>query len=183
MPSSPHTRSSIKPALTWVFLISVALAAVGMFITQRSYIQRHLPLMASERAAAEKQGAAMLEEIGTPAGAQLQTPVQQRLVLGDRGSMWSDQAVGVEWTSFWDAPGDHPQIDAWYHDQLLAKGWQLFPREVPSTVQTEYWKDKWLLTVEHEATFATDRPPHARFRLRLKWDYWHRLGRQRTWWD
>jgi hypothetical protein len=45
-------------------------------------------------------------------------------------------------------------------------------------VQTEYWDGKWLLAVEHEATFANEHPPHARFRLRLRWDYWHSLDRQ-----
>jgi hypothetical protein len=148
-----------------------------MFVANRRYIQRHLPLIRAERAVAEGEGEEMLKKIGVPVGAVTMSPVGKSFFDEGEDSMWQGEATGVEWTSFWDAPGDHPQIDAWYRDKLLADGWQVFQHGVPSSVQTQYWKDKWLLTVEHEATFANERPPHARFRLRLRWDYWHALGR------
>jgi hypothetical protein len=156
--------------------VLVVIAAVGLFVRQYFYIQHHLPLIRAERAVAEREGGAMLEKIGAPPGAVALSKVERSVLGGGVESMWENEPIEVVRTCFWDAQGNHAQIDAWYREKLLADGWQEFRRRVPSTVQSEYFREKWLLAIEHEASFAEEHPPHARFRLRFTWNYWHALN-------
>ena len=177
-PIPAPTPSSLRQSMkAWLFVVIVLVAFAGLICYQYQYAQHHLPLIRAGLAAAEQEGEQRLVSIGVPVGATAGEAVKKRRFQGDSDSMWQNEPIGAEWTGLWDAPGDYAAIDAWYREKLLANGWHIFEQRVPSTVQTEYWDGKWLLIVEHNASFADEHPPHVRIRLRLTWDYWHSFER------
>ena len=162
-------------SLGLLFLVVVGLATIGLFVAQQLYIRHHLPLIQAQLTNAEAEGPKMLERIGVPAGSTFISAVNRAIYSSSRRGMWSDTPCAVKWTSTWDVIGTENETLDWYRERLLADGWELYNQRVPSKLETLYWNDKWLLTVEHNVTFPTDHPPHARFALFLIWDYWHQL--------
>ena len=160
-----------------LFLVVVGLVATGLFVAQQRYIRYHLPLIQAQLTNAEAKGDEMLERIGVPAGSTVVSPVNRAIYSSGstRRGMWSDTPCAVKWTSTWDVIGTVDETLDWYRQRLLADGWEPYNQRIPSKVQTLYWKDKWLLTIGHNVSFPTDRPPHARLELLLIWDYWHQL--------
>lgn len=157
------------------FLIILGMGGAGVFI-QWKYIQKHLPLVEAERAAAEEEGFGLLNSIPLPPGA---SPIDAGLKTfgtGSRNDKWHGVEISINWRREWDAPGDPDSIDAWFDEKLLESGWRRFERGIPSSVQKHFWREKWLLTVQRTGDFSTDRPPHARFGLLLNWDYRNSLG-------
>jgi hypothetical protein len=145
-------------------------------------VKHHLPLIRSGLAAAEREGPDLLKKVGVPPGATVFSPVTMKRTEEDSESMWAGEPTGVSWTAFWDAPGNHAAVDAWYADHLLTDGWKVFQDPVPSTVQIQFWKDKWLLTIGHAASFEKEHPPHVRIRMELEWGYFHKLDiANRSW--
>ena len=119
----------------------------------------------------------MLERIGAPTGSTVVSTVNRAIYSSgstDEG-MWSDTPCAVEWTSTWDVIGTQNETLDWYEQRLRGDGWKLYNQRLPSKLETLYWKDKWLLTIEHNVTFPTDHPTHARLELLLIWDYWQKL--------
>ena len=170
------TSEEESKAPGWFFAVLIGFWVLLMFVVQPRYMAHHLPLIRSGLAAAEREGPDLYNRAGVPPGATACSPITMtRTKDEDSESMWEGVEKGVVWTAVWDAPLDRAGIDAWYKDRLQADGWKAFQGGGPSPVENEYWKDKWLLSIEHEANFATERPPHARFQLRLEWDYWHKL--------
>jgi hypothetical protein len=159
----------------YLFLACMMFLAAGLFGFQRYYINKHLPLIKAELAEALEVGDGVLESIGVPPGAHLMEPIQKTVHKGGTRGKWQGTQIGVTWVAFYDAPGTHAEFDDWYRRHLQEQGWTVRQPSVPSTVQVEFYKDIWLLTEEHEAWFK-ERQPHARFRLRLEWDYRHDLG-------
>jgi hypothetical protein len=159
----------------YLFLAGVMFFAAGLFGFQRYYINKHEPLIKAELAEALEVGDGLLESVGTPPGAHLVEPIEKRVHKGGTRGKWQDTQIGVTWVAFYDAPGTHEQFDEWYRRRLPEQGWKVRQPSVPTSVEVQFYKDKWLLTEEHEAWFQ-GRQPHARFRLRLEWDYRHDLG-------
>ena len=165
---------------TSVFILCVFAIWGGLFFHQRQYIRENYPRLKTELAAADGAGAGLLEEIGLPPGATVVSPVQKKVLNASRRSVWRYTPVAVVWTGAWDAPGDHAGMLAWYDEHLLPLGWKPYHERIPSALQTLYWKDKWLLAIEHNVSFPTDHPPHARVQLRLTWDFQHQLEQTST---
>lgn len=163
-----------------VFVILFICLGIGLLAFQHHYLKSHLPLLKAELAAAESTGTRLLEEIGIPPNAQLVDPIEHRVITAGPDDKWSGTETGTRWLALYDAPGTHAQIDAWYKEHLPKVGWTLRVPRIPSEVQTEFYRDKWLLTIEHD-TWFNGREPHAQFRLRLEWDYQHDLAPSR--WD
>ena len=161
--------------LTLVFLLVVGLIAVGLFVSQQRYIHYHLPLIQAQLATAETQGDDMLERIGAPDGSTNISWVTRTIYSSRPRGMWSKTPCAVKWTGSWDIPGTEDEVLDWYKQRLTADGWQIYNERIPSKLETLYWKDKWLLTIGHNVSFATDHPPHVRFQFFLVWDYWHQL--------
>ncbi len=158
-------------------LFLILLIGVGLLIFQRHYIQKHLPLIATEFAAADTEGPGILEAIGLPEGAQPFDDGLKSFPEEGRRSMWQGAKLRIRWERTWVLPGDHETTDAWFADRLGKLGFRPFTVGVPSSVEDLYWKGKWLVTIQHRADFSTDRNPTVRKTVMLDWDYWHDLGR------
>jgi hypothetical protein len=180
---------SFTPRNLWLLALGIPI-----LLFQYMYIQYHLPLIRSGLAAAEKEGPDLYKRAGVPPGATASSPLtMSRTTADDPESMWGDEPLGLVWEALWDAPGDRAGVDAWYKDRLQADGWKVFrerkdlipadvlkihlenaadPRVIGFTTdEIEFRKDKWRLSIEHKTTFDKGRPPHARFLMRLMWDY------------
>lgn len=160
---------------TYLFLSCILFLVAGLFGYQRYYINKHAPLIKAELAEALEVGDDLLSGVGAPMGAHLMEPIQKTIHKGGTRGKWQDTQIGVTWVAFYDAPGTHVEFDDWYRRRLTEQGWSVRHLSVPTTVEVQFYKDKWLLTEEHEAWF-NEHPPHARFRLRLRWDYRHDFG-------
>jgi len=158
-----------------VFLIIVGAIVAGLFLGQQRFIRYHLPLIEAQLANAEAQGEEMLERVGAPADSTIVSPVKWTVYNGPRGGMWSKTPCAAKWTSTWDVSGTQDETLDWYKQRLVADGWEVYNQRIPSTLETLYCKDKWLLTIGHNVSFSTDHPPHAQFQFLLVWDYWHEL--------
>jgi len=158
-------------------LILIGAIGAGLLVFQRKHIRKHLPLIAAEFAAAEAEGPGILAAIGLPEGA---VPYDEGLKTfpgESRRSMWRGAKLRIRWERTWVLPGNHDDTDAWFADRLAVLGWRPFTIGVPSSVETLFWKDKWLVTIQRRADFSTDRNPTVRKTVILDWDYWHDLGR------
>lgn len=161
-------------------LLLIPLVGAALFIGQRHYIRHHLPLIEKELAVANGEGLARLNAIPLPEGSTPRTEGEKLTSEGRRSSMWQDTPVAISWQREWDAPGTPADHDQWFAERLVAEGWRPFVHGIPTTVQSLWWKEKWLLTIQKRGDFSTDRPPHARFVLLLQWDYWHNLEDDRV---
>jgi hypothetical protein len=170
---STYRRSSVKGV---AFLLAVIALAAGIYVWQRQYINKHLPLIKAGMAQADAEGELLMTGFGSPPGVTFLSAIEKRIGKGGPDSgFWDDVPYKITWTWTGDAPGNQDNLRAWYEKRLLADDWKVFHQRITSTLKTEYWKDKWLLTLEQLATFPSDQPPHVRFKLRLTWDYWHEL--------
>jgi hypothetical protein len=165
---------SSRSTINWKIAVLVIGVAIALPVYQEYYMRKHRPLIAAGLAAAQDEGPDLFEsEIGAPPGA---TPISERETYvgpGTSRGMWRFTPKVVSYKRAWDAPETHQEIHAWYQSRLLASGWR--PWDVPSGVQWTFWKEKWLLTLERDAAF-TGPEPHARFTLRLEWEYFHDLA-------
>lgn len=158
-------------------LILIAVIGIGLLVFQRKHIRKHLPLIAAEFAVAEKEGPAILAKIGLPEGAQPYDDGLKSFPGEGRKSMWQGAKLRIRWERTWVLKGDHESTDAWFADRLGELGFRPFTIGTPSSVEDQYWKDKWLVTIQRRADFSTDRDPTVRKAVILDWDYWHDLGR------
>jgi hypothetical protein len=159
-----------------IVLLALTALVVGMYVYQQRYLREQLPLIEAGMAKAEVEGATMMAGFGAPPGTTILSALEKRIGKGGfHDGVWQGVPINVTWSSTGDAPGDYDSTRAWYEPRLLASGWTLYHQRIPTTLQTEYWQDKWLLTLEQLADFSSDQPPHTRFGLRLKWDYFHDL--------
>ncbi|MCB1204652.1 MAG: hypothetical protein KDN18_10365 [Verrucomicrobiae bacterium] len=165
------------PLRAFTGLILIAVIGIGLLIYQRQHIQKHLPLIAAEFAAADSMGPEILAEIGQPEGAAPYDDGLKTFPGESRRSMWRGAKLRIRWERTWVLPGTHEDTDAWFDRRLSDLGWQPFTIGTPSNVEKAYWKDKWLVTIQHGADFSTDRNPTVRKTVILDWDYWHDLGR------
>jgi hypothetical protein len=160
----------------WILVILFLSIGAALILGQHLYLRHHLPLVEEGVAAASAAGAAIIESIGTPDGATAVTPGEKRTGAPGPRNKWHGTVTTVTWVRLWDAPGSHEDIEAWYAARLPAAGWRPFLRGQPTSLEKKYWRDQWLLTIAREAAFPNDRPPHARFHIRLEWGYFHNLG-------
>jgi hypothetical protein len=158
----------------WRGVLLVVAVAIAIPVYQEYYMRKHRPLIATGLAVAQREGLPLFDvEIGTPPDATPTTVRETYVGSGTGRGMWQFTPKHVSHTRSWDAPGTHDSIYAWYEPRLLAAGWR--PWDAPSSVQWTFWKEKWLLTLERDASFSHP-SPHARFTLRLEWDYFHDLA-------
>jgi hypothetical protein len=168
----PRSKKGSSAAL--LIILALGIFAVAF---QHYWVKSHLPEVEAGLAQAKLDGPKLLEEISTPPEAKLIREIEHGIRHGGKGK-WSGVPINATWLALYDAPGTHAVSDAWYKDHLRKVGWTLRVPRIPSEVQTEFYRDKWLLVVEHDAWF-TGREPHARFHLRLEWDYRHDLAPSR----
>lgn len=158
-------------------LILIAAIGIGLLVFQRQHIKKHLPLIAAEFSTADSEGPRILEAIGLPTGAAPYDDGLKSFPEEGRKSMWEGAKLRIRWERTWVLSGNHDDTDAWFADRLGELGWKPFTIGTPSSVEDLYWKDKWLITIQHRADFSTDRNPTVRKTVMLDWDYWHDLGR------
>lgn len=158
-------------------LILILVIGGGVLIFQRQHIQKHLPLIAAEFAAADAEGSGILESIGLPEGAEPYDKGLKSFPGESKRSMWRGSKNRIRWERTWILKGDHETTDAWFAERLGSLGFRPFTIGVPSSVEDLFWKDKWLVTIQRRADFSTDRDPTVRKVVILDWDYWHDLGR------
>lgn len=158
-------------------LILIVVVGIGLLVFQRKHIQKHLPLIAAEFAVADAEGPELLDSIGLPEGAEPYDNGLKTFPGESNRSMWQGSKNRIRWARTWILKGNHETTDAWFAEKLGSLGFQPFTIGVPSSVEDLYWKDKWLVTIQHGADFSTDREPTVRKTVILDWDYWHDLGR------
>lgn len=162
----------MKRRSAWTGILLIFAIGAGLLIVQRQYIRKHLPLLQAEFAAADPAGEPIFEKIGTPPDSTPHDEGEKTYATGGRKSMWQGTNTGATWQQSFEMPGQFERIIAWYRERLLADGWAPFDDPVPSTVQREFKRGKWILTIGNRAAY--ERPPRTRVSLHLTWNYWHR---------
>ena len=163
------TVRSRRPA--WLFFAFLFLFAVGMVVFQLYHVKKHRPLIEAELAQAEAEGEGVFERLGVPAGSEALGPGDKRYGARGRKSMSAGVRCGITWEREFDAPGDFASIAADYHARLERDGWRVIDDSPPSTVQHEFKRGKWFVTLWSRGDFT--HPPRTKLHVKLEWDYWH----------
>lgn len=156
----------------WWALGLFILVGVGLPVGQWRYVRWHMPKVAAAVEAADAEGPAMLDRIGTPSGAKPYSEQEKRYGTRGRRSMWRGVTSSITWRQEFQVPGDFAAICEWYSKRLQGDGWVSFDDMPPSTVQREFKRGDWFVKVGNRAFFT--HPVETRIQLELTWDYWAR---------
>lgn len=153
----------------WAFVLAIVLIVAGLVTWQQRYIREQLPIIEAAVAAANRDGRAIFETLGTPPDSKPNGDLQKRRLTGGRRGMWQGMTMGAEWKREYEMPGDFETIATWYRKQLQRQGWSSYDDMPISTVQRIYKKGKWMVTIGQHAWF--EHPPLTRVSVELSWYY------------
>jgi len=176
MEKRPKSRRSRRRPFAFGGILLIFAFGAGALEWQMKVARKHLPRIEAELAESETEGPSLLNAVGTSPDSTPYSEGTKTFPSESRRSHWQGTRCRVTWRQVWESPGDHGSVEDWYRARLAEQGWRPFERGVPSPVQKQFWKGKWLLTLQRQADFSADREPRGRYGLVLEWDYWHRLG-------
>ncbi|MCW5773055.1 MAG: hypothetical protein KIT16_15545 [Rhodospirillaceae bacterium] len=112
--------------------------------------------------AARAENRPLFESLGLPPGAAPHAPYDEDVSI-------RSGRVSVVLNREFAATGAFAATIAWFAQRLSGQGWRPFDRDSWRDFVVRYCKPSWLLEIARRADFATERPPHHRFNLRLDW--------------